>query len=122
MCNNYVAPVINIVSNIGQYSNNVQVSGILDKMHKGEVLDLPHLATTLAASENSGFKKDGTKLLAGSPSFSIKFVGGVLYLSTGFDKTVVLQQDGLTGDIWTNINSADYNADVDALIMATDPK
>ncbi|MDR0300182.1 MAG: hypothetical protein LBI13_08955, partial [Streptococcaceae bacterium] len=107
---------------IGQYSTNVQVSGILKKMHKGEILDLPHLATTLAASENSGFKKDTTKLLAGSPSFSIKFVGGVPYLSTGFDKTVVLQQDGLTGDIWTNINSADYNADVDALIMATDPK
>jgi phage-related protein len=42
--------------------------------------------------------------------------------SINFNKEIVLQQDGLMGDLLTNYNTPEVAADLDALIMAEDPK
>ncbi|MDR0298764.1 MAG: hypothetical protein LBI13_01565, partial [Streptococcaceae bacterium] len=115
-------------NNLKEYQKKVD-SLLSEKMHGGKTLDLPHLATNLAAIEKSGEKWDTTKAWASFP-FSVHIGFSKAYkrqisaptISFGFDKETILQQDGLIGDLLTNYNTPEVAADLDALIMATDPK
>ncbi|MDR0299128.1 MAG: hypothetical protein LBI13_03480 [Streptococcaceae bacterium] len=116
---------------IGKYdrNNDDKINRMLQRMHRGSTLDLPHLATTLASIEKSGGKWDTTKGWASFP-FSLR-IGfskpdrlrhGTTTFSLDFDKETILQQNGLVGDLLTNYDKPEIAADLDALIMANDPK
>lgn len=75
-------------------------------------IDFPHFATTLASAERSSPNKETLKSLAGlSPSI---FLGGSP--SDNF-----FQLNSLTGDLLTNIESKDFNTDIDAIIFHYHP-
>lgn len=80
-----------------------------EKKNKRYLIDFPHMACPLGASEKSNDKKEVTKLFAGLP-----------FLETGRDKFFYL--NSYTGDFWTHMGAKDLRSDKDAFILKYHPK
>lgn len=93
-------------------------------------LDLPHMLTTLASLEKQNGIFDYTafiKRLAVQPLVN-PFTNPLTFLWSAFNngdsvkRNILLQQNSLVGDLFTNTSVKDYLSDMDAIILARHPK
>ncbi|MFZ2575994.1 MAG: MucBP domain-containing protein, partial [Lactococcus hircilactis] len=101
-------------NDFGNVLENSNVDNILEYYHKNSTqeVDLPHLATDLAATENTSFPQTLLQRIMIFPyTFSSKQA----------KENIVLQQDGLAGDLLSNIGLPDYYADMDAETFFNSP-
>lgn len=101
-------------NDFGNVLGNSNVDNILKYYHERGTreVDLPHLATDLAAAENTSFPQNLLQRIMIFP-YSLT--------SKQAKKNIVLQQDGLAGDLLSNIGLPDYYADMDAETFFNSP-
>ena len=101
-------------NDFGNVLGNSNVDNILKYYHERGTreVDLPHLATDLAAAENTSFPQNLLQRIMIFP-YSLT--------SKQAKKNIVLQQDGLAGDLLSNIGLPDYYADTDAETFFNSP-
>lgn len=89
---------------------NQDVIELLEDLHKNPTyeIDFPHLAAPIATSYKSSSLKEKLKFFAGLSPFNL------LGLSP---KTLLFQNNSLTGDLLTTIDEKDTLTDIDAFIL-----
>lgn len=92
--------------------NLLEAFGYSQGVTNTKYIDLPHMATDLAATENTSFPQTFWQRLMIFP-YSLT--------SKQAKQNIVLQQDGLAGDLLSNINLPDYYADTDAETFFNSP-
>ncbi|MBF0845406.1 hypothetical protein IR117_12395, partial [Streptococcus danieliae] len=98
--------------------------------NKNYPLDLPHMLTTLASLEKQNGRFDYTafiKRLAVQPLINplanpVTFIWSAFNNGDDVKRNILLQQNSLIGDLFTNTDRKDYLSDMDAIILARHPK
>ena len=92
------------------YAYSDEIDKLLRKIHGAPeyAIDFPHLAAPIATSYQSGSLKEKLKFFAGLSPFNL------LGLSP---KTLLFQNNSLTGDLLTTIDEKDTLTDMDAFIL-----
>ena len=101
-----------------------------DEDKKYYPLDLPHMLTTLASLERQNGRFDYTafiKRLAVQPLINplanpVTFIWSAFNNGDDVKRNILLQQNSLIGDLFTNTDRKDYLSDMDAIILARHPK
>lgn len=92
------------------YAYSDEIEKFLRKIHEASeyAIDFPHLAAPIATSYKSSSLKEKLKFFAGLSPFNL------LGLSP---KTLLFQNNSLTGDLLTTIDEKDTLTDIDAFIL-----